>query len=90
MRKFPAMGKEPNGSLQWEPWSLHSGFLSGAGTVPAWPQRGDARLQVREPTGSTLAKQAVCENESSNINCIWKQCFLGEEPFLSPHSHWVG
>lgn len=53
-----------------------SRFLDGAGTVPAWPSRGDVRLQMREPTGSILAKQAACEKESST-NCARRHHLLG-------------
>lgn len=69
-KEVPSSGKEWRQVVnrQGEPWSPCSGFLSGAGAVPAWPKWGDVRLQIREPTGNTLAKQAACENESSTIN----------------------
>lgn len=45
-KKVPSSGKEWRQVVnrQGEPWSPCSGFLSGAGAVPAWPKWGDVRL----------------------------------------------
>lgn len=61
----------PNILFWISPWGWCSSHL---------PIKGDVRLQIREPIGST----------SCTVNCVWKQHFPGWGSFLSPASSWVG